>query len=55
MSSVGGASETERFVLFDEVVTFLRRASSTLRLLVLLDDLHAADESTLRSQSGRCR
>ena len=47
VSRTGGATETERFLLFDEVATFLRRVSSTAPLLILLDDLHAADESSL--------
>jgi predicted ATPase len=36
-----------RFRLFDSVVTFLRRASEAQPLLIVLDDLHAADPTTL--------
>ncbi len=39
----GGA----RFRLFDEVASYLRAAAQTQPLVVVLDDLHAADESAL--------
>jgi tetratricopeptide (TPR) repeat protein len=41
-------SEHKRFVLFDAVATCLRAASSRAPLLVLLDDVHAADRPSLR-------
>ena len=40
---LGGESETDRFFLFDEVVTFLREGCRERPMLILLDDLHAAD------------
>src|SRR5439155_21888560 len=40
-------SEGARFRLFDAVASFLRTAAETQPLLVLLDDLHAADEPSL--------
>ena len=36
-----------RFRLFDAVATYLRRASNTQPLVILLDDLHWADKSSL--------
>ncbi|MBV9460630.1 MAG: AAA family ATPase, partial [Bradyrhizobium sp.] len=36
-----------RFRLFDSVVTFLRKAAEAQPLLIVLDDLHAADPTTL--------
>src|SRR5262249_28002986 len=40
-------SEGARFRLFDAVASFLRAAADTQPLLVVLDDLHAADEPSL--------
>jgi DNA-binding SARP family transcriptional activator len=40
-------SEDARFRLFDSTAAFLRRASAIRPLLVVLDDLHAADASSL--------
>ena len=40
-------SESARFRLFDSTATFLRRAAVDRPLLVVLDDLHAADEPSL--------
>jgi predicted ATPase len=39
--------ETARFRLFDAVASFLRRAARTNGLVVVLDDLHWADRSSL--------
>jgi hypothetical protein len=44
----GGGSETDRFALFDRVVGALGGAAAAKPLLLLLDDLHAADPSSLR-------
>jgi len=41
-------SEDARFVLFNAVTGFLRVASRMTPLVVVLDDLHAADEPSLR-------
>jgi DNA-binding winged helix-turn-helix (wHTH) protein/tetratricopeptide (TPR) repeat protein len=41
-------SEQARFRLFDSVSTFLRNASRERALVLFLDDLHWADEPTLR-------
>lgn len=41
------ASPDDRFGFFDSVVSFLRTAAETQPTLILLDDLHAADESSL--------
>lgn len=48
--AVTPASESEeaRFALFDAVATFLRRASEQRPLLLVFDDLHASDASSLR-------
>lgn len=43
-----GAAETDRFALFDRVVGALAGAAERKPLLLLLDDLHAADPSSLR-------
>jgi hypothetical protein len=43
-----GAGETERFLLFDDVTTYLRRASNARPVLLVLDDLHACDGSSLQ-------
>ena len=40
-------SEQARFALFDAVGTFLRNVSATSPLVVVLDDLHAADRESL--------
>jgi tetratricopeptide (TPR) repeat protein len=40
-------SEGARFILFDSVSRFLRRAAETRPLLLGLDDVHAADEPSL--------
>jgi DNA-binding SARP family transcriptional activator len=40
-------SEGARFRLFDAVASFLRASAETQPLLVVLDDLHAADEPSL--------
>jgi DNA-binding SARP family transcriptional activator len=40
-------SESARFRLFQAVAEFLRRASKTRPLVLVLDDLHAADASSL--------
>lgn len=40
-------SEGARFRLFDSATTFLRNAASTHPLVLVLDDLHAADEPSL--------
>jgi DNA-binding SARP family transcriptional activator len=39
--------EEARFRLFDSLTTFLRRMAATRPLVLLLDDLHAADEPSL--------
>jgi hypothetical protein len=41
------ASEKTRFAIFDAVATFLRRAASSDPLVIVLDDLHAADPASL--------
>jgi predicted ATPase/DNA-binding winged helix-turn-helix (wHTH) protein len=43
-----GESEQARFRLFDSVVSFLHNASRERALVVFLDDLHWADEPSLR-------
>jgi DNA-binding SARP family transcriptional activator/tetratricopeptide (TPR) repeat protein len=40
-------SEGARFRLFDSVTAFLKRVASTQPLVLVLDDLHAADEPSL--------
>jgi eukaryotic-like serine/threonine-protein kinase len=47
--SVGslGTSEQARFRLFDSAVSFLRRAAESRPLVIVLDDLHAADTTSL--------
>jgi DNA-binding SARP family transcriptional activator len=40
-------AETARFRLFEAVSAFLRRAAETRPVLLVLDDLHAADEPSL--------
>ncbi len=39
--------EKARFRLFDSVASFVRRAAETQPLLIILDDLHAADPTSL--------
>lgn len=41
-------TDAARFQLFDSTVSFLRRAGTDRPLLVVLDDLHATDPSSLR-------
>jgi DNA-binding SARP family transcriptional activator len=41
-------SEDARFRLFDATASFLRRAAEGTPLLVVLDDVHAADQSSLQ-------
>jgi tetratricopeptide (TPR) repeat protein len=43
----GMGSEGGRFGLFDAVATFLRNAGASHPLMLILDDLHAADEPSL--------
>ena len=43
-----GESDAARFQLFDSTATFLRAAGLTRPLMVVLDDLQAADPSSLR-------
>jgi DNA-binding SARP family transcriptional activator len=40
-------SDAERFQLFDAMTTFLRLVSETTPVVLVLDDLHAADEPSL--------
>lgn len=40
--------EEDRFALFDAMATLLRTVSQDSLLLIVLDDLHAADEASLR-------
>src|SRR6185295_16875563 len=42
------AGEAARFRLFDSVTLFLKRAAARRPLVVVLDDLHWADEASLR-------
>src|SRR6516164_7727015 len=44
----GRGSETDRFALFDRVVGALGASAARRPLVLLLDDLHAADPSSLR-------
>jgi len=44
---LGGGDDAERFCVFDDVAVALARWSRTRPLLILLDDLHASDESSL--------
>jgi tetratricopeptide (TPR) repeat protein len=44
----GEQAADERFRLFDAVRTALRRASADTPLLLIIDDLHSADEASLR-------
>lgn len=43
----GGGSESARFQLFDSTATFLRNAALARPILVVLDDLHAADTPSI--------
>jgi class 3 adenylate cyclase len=45
--SAGGSPEEERFRLFQAVAGFLRNASSTQALCLVLEDLHDADKGTM--------
>lgn len=45
--AVGGETEGARFRLFDSTATFLRRAARRRPVVLILDDLHAADEPSL--------
>ncbi len=40
-------SESARFQLFDSATMFLRRASEATRMLIIIDDLHAADTPSI--------
>ncbi len=57
----GTDSDGARFQLFDSATTFLRSAAAERRILVILDDLQAADTPTIRylrflaSQLGEMR
>jgi len=42
-ASIDTESESARFQLFDSATMFLRRASEDTRMLIIIDDLHAAD------------
>ena len=42
------AGEQARFRLFDSITTFLKRAAARRPLVIVLDDLHWADEASLR-------
>ncbi len=46
-TDVVGEAETDRFRLFDAVATLVRVAAEHSPLVVILDDLHAADEPSL--------
>lgn len=46
-SAPEGGTEADRFALFDAVATLLRDSARIRPLLIVLDDLHAADESSL--------
>ena len=46
-SAAAGASEQARFAMFDAVSGFLAEAGRQAPLVVVLDDLHAADEPSL--------
>jgi hypothetical protein len=48
LASPDVSSSTARFSLFDGTVRFMRELSRSQPLLVVLDDLHAADDSTLQ-------
>ena len=42
-----GAEETVRWQLFDAIASLLRRAAANTPVLIVLDDLHAAQESSM--------
>lgn len=46
-SAPDGGTEADRFALFDAVASLLRDSARIRPLLIVLDDLHAADESSL--------
>ena len=46
--ALGGDAKELRFQLFDAMSRFLKRASEGKPLVLFLDDLHAADEASLR-------
>src|SRR6185295_12260688 len=46
--SCASACDAARFRLFDSVTIFLKRAAARRPLVVVLDDLHWADEASLR-------
>ena len=43
-----GGSEPGRFGVFDSLASFLQEAAAAQPLVLILDDLHAADEASLR-------
>jgi tetratricopeptide (TPR) repeat protein len=45
--SRGIDSESARFQLFDSVATFLRRAADAAPMVIMIDDLHAADTPSI--------
>jgi tetratricopeptide (TPR) repeat protein len=45
---MGGDAREMRFQLFDTMARFLQRAAAEQPLVIFLDDLHAADEASLR-------
>ncbi|MEO6029693.1 MAG: AAA family ATPase [Candidatus Binatia bacterium] len=47
VASAGGDHEQARFQLFDGVATFFRRISEHAPLVLVLDDLHWADEASM--------
>ncbi len=47
VASAGSDHEHSRFQLFDGIATFLRRASEQRPLVLVLDDLHWADEGSM--------
>lgn len=50
-----GNAEAERFRLFDSVARFLNAAARERPLLIVLDDLHWSDDSSLRLLEFVCR
>ncbi len=46
-TSAAGDPETERYLLFGAITALLAAASTTARVVIVLDDLHWADKSTL--------
>ena len=47
VASAGSESEQARFALFDAIATFWRNAARARPLMLVLDDLHAADQPSL--------